>query len=281
MADASAVSKEISAKLRGYEGLTAVKLTECPAILEALGTTDPAEAYKRFVAAIESLPDDKYTDALKNALRLDPSLPDSLTGRSGRRMLFGFTSSVTEETVKSWEARAIETLAQVLVAKPGEHLIEMAFVFFMEGRKLLYKSETRFWSTVPGEPGQAQYDTGVRIDTQNVHNNGLWKLTRHAIFQLQPDERPSAVELYTLFPEDDVPYLIIKVDAADVFTFINGEYEFVKPGGPYAAVELLGDEPPTEEQRKAYNGMMGYKARFEEPVAARIYGMHWVYGRED
>jgi hypothetical protein len=267
MADAQAVSKEISSKLRGYDGLTAAKLMDCPAILEALGTTDPPQAYERFVQAIEALPDDRYLSALKNALRLDQMLPDSLTGRNGRRMLFGMMHSVSEETVKTWEARAIETLAQALTAASDERLRQQSVTYWIKEKRVFHKWVGSFWQT----PDLQR----MRYDNEHRRNQNGKLPMPFAAHQIGPNESPEVIEINVIFDNDERPKAMYGFGDCDLFDFLTGAYQKRDVQGPMPANELL------RELKIDHEGVLAdstaYWLRFLEPIPLRIYGLAWYY----
>lgn len=264
MVDAEVVAKEVSSKLRGYDGLTAAKLGDCPNILEALGTDNLTEALKRFTAVVEGLPEDKYTGALKNAFRLDPLAASSLTGRSGRRAAYGLVHSVSEETVKSWETRSIETLATALTAKTEERLREVAVVFWVNQEGIVLRAVIHFWLKTD--------DTSIRQDVHETLNRGRMSAPL-AAYQLGLHEQPEALQICLIFASNLLPEYVFGYGDLDIFGFITGSYEPIEVTGPKPAIDLLQDLLIDREGVLKDCSYYGY--RWFDPKPMGIYGMAW------
>jgi hypothetical protein len=265
MAEAAELSKEISAKLRGYDGLSAARLGECPAILAALNATDPPAALTLFKEILGQLPDDKFSAALKCALRLDPTLPGNLTGRSGRRMVFALTHSVSEETVKTWEARAIETLAQMLAAKPIERLTDIEAIFWIASGRICYK-----WTATFYEQGD-KYST--RLDSQELYIRRRQPTMPFAAYQLGTDEQPTSLAVNVIFQKDELPDGTFGYGGIDLFGFTTGNYEPQVTKGPHPGVSLLQELRLDVDD--ALRDSSYYQMRWFGPEPLKIYGIAW------
>jgi hypothetical protein len=264
MTDAEAVSREIRSRLRRNEGLVAKKFTECPTVLEALGTTDPLEAHERFVTAIERLPDDKYTAALKNAFRLDKSLKENVSARRG---IFSVTYSVSEETVKSWELRAIEALAQILISRPEEVLDELFIMFIADGHRVAEMHHGYMWRSVTG--------SSQRLEVKKWANPGKVGFS-FAVYQVASDERPQAIDIVLLFDNREPPQGAWIVPGVDFLTFMACAYTRIAADGPKPALDLIPGYPyaddPDDRNLQEY---VGYQKRWLSPMPGDIYGIAW------
>lgn len=268
MADAGAISKEISSKLRGYDGLSAAKLAECPALLEALDTTDPQQAYERLVQVIDSrLPDDRFTAALKYALRLDPSLPDSLTGRSGRRMVFGMIHAVSEETVKSWEARAIETLSQTLVSRPNETLIFLGIIFWVINSHITYRTVVRLWQ-------QGDDTSSMRMGEHTDYIPESRIGFPFAAYQMGPDEHAKTITINMMFTNTELPKFIMGYGRTDFFGFLSGNYDGEEVQGPRPGEQMVDDVGIHMDV--SLEDFSYYWIKWHNPQPLEVYGVMWV-----
>ena len=277
MPNASAIAMEIRRKLRGYDGLTPHKLIECPAILEALGTTDPQLAYELFKQELEHLPDNKYVSALKWALRIDPGLPEILTGSSGRRARFGSGHSVSEETVKLWEGRAIEALASALAAKSTDRLEKIAVLFYIEEKRIIYTCVTRFWTNAPLNLIRSTSSTNLRVVKQESANIKSMILP-HALYKLQHDEHPSTLDVYTVFPSSQLPEKTFEISIPNAVGPITFDDQQPDLGGARIAVSLLDtDDLAALAQHAAVDETSGYMRRFVGLQRGAIYGIGWHY----
>jgi hypothetical protein len=280
MADTAAVSKEISKKLRAYEGLTAAKLADCPAILDALGTTDPAEAYKRFVAAVESLPEDRYTDALKSALRLDPTLPAGLTGGGGRRVHFGEKHFVGDGAVKLWEARAIETLAAALTAPSAGAVDVIHAVYIVDkyeaggstGARISTETIFRRWTSADGRTSRHEKEEHVN----NSEGLSMW-----ALYQVQHDEHLSELLLDLIFAKDETPTGFYAFGGVNLFELSNHQLQPLKVQGPKPAADVIPRLEREEGGENVIGDYVSYSCIWTMPEPLKFYGVRWVYKNSD
>jgi hypothetical protein len=273
MADASEIAQEITALLCKNDGLTEKQLSICPALLHSLGTIDLTEAMRQFVAAIDALPDDERAAALKNALRLDPTAPAHLSGVNGRRAAFARINGVREQAVWEWEQYAIDALAGSLASLPNGHIEEIGIIFHVEGKQILFKSETRIWTDGPAKPGNPVSNTNMRIETRNIPNKAGMHM-QCGVYQLRTGEHPTALDVYAIFPDNQLPDVAFSVNAADVFALTTGDYERIDLGRPHPAVSILSDEDIDPD----LDNMSGYVKRFKQPHHGGIYGIAWIYG---
>lgn len=263
MTDPEAVSKELKAKIRGYEGLSAKKLAGCPHTLEALGTTDPLEAVERFKAVVGRLPDDKFTEALKNAIGLGAYRGSTLTER---QIPYKSAKSASVDAIREWEERGIETLAAALTAPPEERLREIGVAFPViavnQKPRVAGMLVISMWMTAEGNK--------ARTESREVVNNGLFNVP-FAPYSLGADEHPERLRIGVGFEPGFTPTGVYAFGDLDAFSFFFGTYERLKVTDESMPPNML-----SQVRGPAAKDMKMYEYLWENPMPGRIYGLGWI-----
>ena len=264
---AEQISKEISGKLRGYEGMRPEKLIDCPSLLGAVGTSDPVRAYERVVGALDRMPQDKYTEALRNALGLAPNAADSLTGSGGRRGQFALSRDVSEETVKLWESRGITTLTRYLLSgltEPKERLWVVSAIFYMFAGRVTGKRVRHIWK-------RANF---LRFEYQLFTSEGE-QPTNFIYHQLEPGHDVESLDLTLVFPENQPPQGVMAVDGMTTWDHMARNPQAVRLiDGPHRALSVLAEEdPPSAEEVEALGDAECYHVEWLHPEPMKLYGL--------
>jgi hypothetical protein len=98
------------------------------------------------------------------------------------------------------------------------------------------------------------------------------------LYQLHADEQPSALELYLVFPDNQLPTVAFSMQATDIFNLVTNDCSKIDLGRPNSALAVLGDEWRPEGGPAVFEDMSCYMRRFEQPKQGEIYGVAWFYG---
>lgn len=264
--DARTLAGEVSANLRGWDGLTPASLSNCPTVLSALRTTDPTAGVQRLQDVLAKMPRDKWQAALANALRVSGEGPETL---AARRKIFATLSSVSEETVKSWEGRAIEALAATLAAETSEHVRGLRLLYEVEDSRLKLQFESRLMESADGT---------FRVLSRHREGVGALRM-RMAAYQLQADEPVEQLDMILVFPASQQPSQVYRInEAADLWDLTSGSFRYGLVRAADLARDVLADLPPSERARwaESMRDAVTYSAGWEEPTVGRIYGFFWT-----
>lgn len=189
--------------LRKGRGLTAARLLQAGAVVDALGGGDqsPDTLITRFVAAMDSLDDPQDKDVLRAAFGLHQST-DGITSLGARRRAYGELVQRTPDTLLDWENRALTALSLRLLTNyyagaPVDSKLPIPHGGFLMGelrihtklrdRRFVEQEQSRAGvSLVSGARG-FQYNSnneeteldnleGVRVETEHFNGGSVHRL---------------------------------------------------------------------------------------------------------
>ncbi|RBY76887.1 hypothetical protein DQ239_11860 [Blastococcus sp. TF02-09] len=235
-------------KLREGPGLTRARLDASGAVMSALGTSDPQEAYERLRAALAALGPGERATALAVDFGLDlaqhlgrqPTGPET-DWLMERRTGYGRVIGRTVKTLSRWsDEKLAELRASLITDYFAGHLVVMAAV---RGDRILGCTLSRFTAV----------DGGNQVgDSQHLDNPTSEPSPPCLVYGFPRDWRPSALTMGVSFLEHPYPTAVWAVVADSFF-----EVAFARERYPL----------------RPHEG--AYICRFRDPRRDRLYALWW------
>jgi hypothetical protein len=235
-------------KLREGAGLTLERLERSGAVMSALGTADPQEAYRRLVAVLQEIEPAEQANALRVDLGVDiDALLTRLPVQRERRWLGDRRSAYAEvigrdvKTLARWSNRAvIELRSRLLTDYFSGDLLVIAAV---EGGRITMCSFVQV---------DADEDEPKRSRTTEFRNPSKdWSLPC-MVYAFPRDWRPRSLTLVAAFRDEPYPEEVAAVVATDFMNLMFADQRY-----PLAVHEAMAT------------------CRIENPRRDRLYAIYW------
>ena len=237
-------------KLREGRGLTADRLTTCPNLLSAAGTSDATEALQVLTAILERIGESERVRALKVDFGLDLA---SLLGRvpidreigllGQRRAAYAEVVGRDVKTLARWSDRALgELRAQLITDQFDGHVVIAAGV---KHRRVTGVEVMRY------EREDEKFTSGKNVGYQNPEEGPSLPLV---LFGYSRDWRPIDIRFVVAFMDEDYPRVVWALVADGVLDVSFGH-----------------ERHPLEID----DGMA--RCRIENPRRDQLYGVWWEW----
>ena len=237
-------------KLREGRGLSADRLANYPALLAALGTSDPGEAYQALRLILERLGDSDRTRALKAdfGLDLEDLLQRSPSGRERdylgeRRSGFAGVVGRDVKTLARWSDRTLAELRAQLITDQFDGQVVVAAG--VKDRRLAGIEVMRY------EKEDEHLSSGRNIGYTNPEPGPSLPMV---LYGFPRDWRPQSIRFAIAFMDDDYPKQVWALAADSVLDVSFGHERF----------ELEIDD-----------GMV--RCRIDNPRRDQLYGVWWEW----
>lgn len=237
-------------KLREGRGLSADRLADCPALLSALGTSDPGEAYQALCLILNRLGDSERVLALKVdfGLELSDLLQRAPSSREqdwlGERRS-GFASLIGRDvkTLARWSDRTLTELRGQLITDQFDGQIVVAAG--VKNRRVVGVEVMRY------EKEDEHLSSGRNIGYTNPEPGPSLPLV---LYGFPRDWRPESIRFAVAFMDEDYPKQVWALVADSVLDVSFGHERY----------ELEIDD-----------GMV--RCRIENPRRDQLYGVWWEW----